>query len=169
LLKSPCRWARLLGCYSIAERGRSQGLGSPPRSRRCQTKPAAKATILIGDFVEAAGFGDFADFQSVAAQVGKHAAGTLQPQFQHALGEARSGVPICTLQRAGITRGTRELFIWHLRQYRSTHPRQLGYAQMMSKQVSRNLVSYHKSSAFLVSPRRHQGRAMEIPISLSGA
>jgi excisionase family DNA binding protein len=44
----------------------------------------------------------------------------------------------------------------------------LGYAQMASKQVSRNLASYRKSSAFLVSPRRHQGRAMEMPISLSG-
>jgi excisionase family DNA binding protein len=32
----------------------------------------------------------------------------------------------------------------------------LGYAQIASKQVSRNLVSYQKSSAFLVSPRRHQ-------------
>ena len=28
---------------------------------------------------------------------------------------------------------------------------------MASKQVSKNLVSYHKSSAFLVSPRRRQG------------
>jgi excisionase family DNA binding protein len=44
----------------------------------------------------------------------------------------------------------------------------LGYAQMASKQVSRNLVSYRKSSAFLVSPRRRQGRATEMPISLSG-
>jgi hypothetical protein len=41
--------------------------------------------------------------------------------------------------------------------------------RMASKQVSRNLVSYHKSSPFLVGPRRHQGRAMEMPISLSGA
>jgi hypothetical protein len=45
----------------------------------------------------------------------------------------------------------------------------LGYAQMAPKQVSRNLVDYHKSSAFLASLRRHQGRAMEMPISLSGA
>jgi excisionase family DNA binding protein len=44
----------------------------------------------------------------------------------------------------------------------------LGYAQMASRQVSRNLASYRKSSAILVSPRRHQGRAMEMPISLSG-
>jgi excisionase family DNA binding protein len=43
----------------------------------------------------------------------------------------------------------------------------LGYAQMASKQVSRNFVSYHKSSAFLVSPRRHEGRPMETPISRS--
>jgi hypothetical protein len=40
---------------------------------------------------------------------------------------------------------------------------------MASKQVSKNLVSYHKSSAFTVSPRRRQGRPMEMPISLSGA
>lgn len=47
---------------------------------------------------------------------------------------------------------------------------QLGCAQLASNQVSMNLISYHKSNAFLVSPRRHQGRAMEIPmpISLSG-
>jgi hypothetical protein len=44
----------------------------------------------------------------------------------------------------------------------------LGYAQMASKQVSRSLVSYHKSSAFLVSPRRHLGRAMETPICSAG-
>jgi hypothetical protein len=44
-----------------------------------------------------------------------------------------------------------------------------NYAQMASKQVRRNLVSYRKSSAFLVSPRRHQGPAMEMPFSLSEA
>jgi hypothetical protein len=77
--------------------------------------------------------------------------------------------PICTLQRAGVSRGIREPFIWHHGRYRSTHLGQLGCAQMASKQVSRNLVSYQKSSAFLVGPRRHQGRAMEMPISLSGA
>jgi excisionase family DNA binding protein len=44
----------------------------------------------------------------------------------------------------------------------------LGYAQMASRQVSRNLVSYHKSSAFLVSPRRHQGRVMEMPSRSAG-
>lgn len=44
-----------------------------------------------------------------------------------------------------------------------------NWATRMSKQVSRNFVSYHKSSAFLVSARRHQGRAMKMAISLSGA
>jgi excisionase family DNA binding protein len=39
---------------------------------------------------------------------------------------------------------------------------------MASKQVSRNPVSYRKSGAVLVSQRRHQGRALEMPISLSG-
>jgi excisionase family DNA binding protein len=40
---------------------------------------------------------------------------------------------------------------------------------MKSKQVNRNLVSSDKSSALLVSPRRHQGHAMEMPIALSAA
>ncbi len=77
--------------------------------------------------------------------------------------------PICTLQRAGVSGGIREPFVRHRRRHRSMHPGRLGYAQMASKQISRNLVSYHKSNGFLVSPRRHQRRAMEMPISLSGA
>ena len=44
-----------------------------------------------------------------------------------------------------------------------------NWATRMSKQVSRNFVSYHKSSALLVSARRHQGRAMKMAISHSGA
>lgn len=44
-----------------------------------------------------------------------------------------------------------------------------NWATRMSKQVSRNFVSYHKSSAFLVSARRHQGRAMKMATSLSRA
>jgi hypothetical protein len=46
---------------------------------------------------------------------------------------------------------------------------QLDYAQMASKQVSRNLVSYQKSSAFLVGRRRHEGRGLERPTPLNGA
>jgi excisionase family DNA binding protein len=38
---------------------------------------------------------------------------------------------------------------------------------MKSKQVNRNLVSSDKSGALLVSPRRHQGHAMEMLIALS--
>src|SRR5215203_5908689 len=60
-----------------------------------------------------------------------------------------------------------ESLLFGIIRYRSTHPGQLGYAQMASKQVSRNLINYQKSSAFLVSLRRHQGRVMEMPISLS--
>ncbi|HLG83561.1 MAG TPA: hypothetical protein VKY22_21305 [Bradyrhizobium sp.] len=39
---------------------------------------------------------------------------------------------------------------------------------MASKQVSRNLVSNQKSSAFLVNPLRHQGRGMEVPTRSTG-
>jgi hypothetical protein len=34
--------------------------------------------------------------------------------------------------------------------------------------ISRNLVSYDKGSAFLISPRRRQGRGMEMPARSAG-
>ena len=71
--------------------------------------------------------------------------------------------PICTLQRAGVSRGIRESFVWHRGRYRLTHPGQLGYAQMASKQVSRNLVSYQKEQRLpgksASTPRLRHGNA----------
>ena len=66
-----------------------------------------------------------------------------------------------------LAAGIGEPFGRHRWRYRSTHPGQSGHAPMASK-TSRNLVSYHKSSAFLLSPRRRQGRGMEMPARSAG-
>lgn len=71
-------------------------------------------------------------FEQAAVEVHRHLQAAMAFEGLHRL---RLPVcPICTLQRAGVCRGSRDPFAWHRRRYRSTHPGQLGYAHVETSQ-----------------------------------
>ena len=109
-------------------------------------------------------------FPKVTALLAEHRAVAFEIDelIQHANLTALPVSPICTPQRAGVSSSIRKPFVGHRRRYGSPIPDN-GLRADAIEQVSRSFVNHDKSSAFLVSPRRHQGRAMEMTISLNGA
>jgi hypothetical protein len=76
--------------------------------------------------------------------------------------------PICALQRAGVSRGISEPFVWHVGDVDQRIRGNWATRRWESKQVSGNLVSDHKINVPLIGPRRPPRSRHGNAISLSG-